>query len=148
MLMKSVRLVFAAAALAFAAPAVQAQEYPVVPGDFVEISMIKVDDGHDLEYANHLAGQWRKGQDYAKAQGWITNYQIWTNSNAREDEADVYLVTWFPRMETPQEVEARSKMYNDYMKTTTAQAQAASGKRATYRKLAGSMLFRNQTWRQ
>lgn len=147
--MKSVRLAFAAAALAFAAPSVvQAQEYPVVPGDYVEMSMIKVDDGHDLEYANHLAGQWRKGQDYAKAQGWITNYQIWTNSNAREDEADVYLVTWFPRMDTPQEIEARSKMYNDYMKTTTARAQAESGKRATYRKLAGSMLFRNQTWRQ
>jgi hypothetical protein len=120
----------------------------VVPGDFVEISMIKVDDGHDLEYANHLAGTWRKGQDFAKTQGWITDYQIWTNVNAREDEADVYLVTWFPRMETPQEVDARSKAYNAHLQTTIAKAQADSGKRATYRKLAGSMLMRNNTWRK
>ena len=146
--MKTVRLAFAAAALAFAAPAAIAQEYPVVPGDFVEVSMIKVDDGHDLEYANHLAGTWRKGQDFAKSQGWITDYQIWTNVNAREDEADVYLVTWFPRMETPQEVEVRSKAYNAHLQTTIAKAQADSGKRATYRKLAGSMLLRNQTWRK
>jgi hypothetical protein len=145
--MKTVRLALAAAALAFTAP-VLAQEYPTVPGDYVEISMIKVDDGHDLEYANHLNGQWRKGQDYAKAQGWITNYQVWANSNPRDGEADVWLVTWFPRMESPQEIERQSKMYNDYMKTTIAQAQAQSGKRAEYRKLSGSMLFRNQTWRK
>ena len=47
--MKSVRLAIAAAALAFAAPVAQAQEWPVNPGDYVEVSMITVDDGHDLD---------------------------------------------------------------------------------------------------
>ena len=144
--MKSVRLAIAAAALAFAAPAVQAQEWPTDPGDFVEVSMITVDDGHGLDYANHLAGQWRKSQDFAKAQGWITNYQVWTNENPRAGEPDIWLVTWFPRMTDAAEGNRRQKAFNEHMKTTLAQSQAESGKRATYRKLSGSMLFRNQVW--
>jgi hypothetical protein len=144
--MKSVRLAIAAAALAFAAPVAQAQEWPLNPGDFVSVSMITVDDGHDLEYANHLAGQWRKSQDYAKAQGWITNYQIWTNEFARDGEADIWLVSWFPTFADPNEVLRREKAFNDYMKTTAARQEAESGKRATYRKLSGSMLLRNNVW--
>ena len=147
--MRIVRLAVAAAALAFAAPAIaQVDEFPTVPGDYVEVSMIKIKDGHDLDYANHLAGQWRKGQDYAKSQGWITDYQVWTNPNAREGEADVFLVTWFPRMESPEEGMARGKKFREHMKTTIAQSQAQSGKRAEYRTLAGSMLLRNQTWKK
>jgi len=144
--MKSVRLAIAAAALAFAAPVAQAQEWPLNPDDFVSVSMITVDDGHDLEYANHLAGQWRKSQDYAKAQGWITNYQIWTNEFARDGEADIWLVSWFPTFADPNEVLRREKAFNDYMKTTAARQEAESGKRATYRKLSGSMLLRNNVW--
>lgn len=151
--MKAIRSAFTAAALAVSTLAVsttalaQADEYPMVPGDYVEVSMIKIQDGHDLEYANHLAGLWRKGQDYSKAQGWITDYQIWTNSNAREGEADVFLITWFPKMETTEEGIARGKKFREYMQQTIAQAQAASGKRAEYRTLAGSMLLRNQVWK-
>lgn len=144
--MKSVRLAIAAAALAFAAPVAQAQEWPLNPGDFVSVSMITVDDGHDLDYANHLAGQWRKSQDYAKAQGWITNYQIWTNEFARDGEADIWLVAWFPTFADPNEVLRREKAFNDYMQTTAAKQEAESGKRATYRKLSGSVLLRNNVW--
>ena len=144
--MKSVRLAIAAAALAFAAPVAQAQEWPLNPGDFVSVSMITVDDGHDLDYANHLAGQWRKSQDYAKAQGWITNYQIWTNEFARDGESDIWLVAWFPTFADPNEVLRREKAFNDYMQTTAAKQEAESGKRATYRKLSGSVLLRNNVW--
>ncbi len=136
----------AAASLAFASVPAQAQEWPVVPGEYVEISMIKVDDGHALDYANHLAGQWRKSQDFAKAQGWITGYEILENSNPRADEPDLYLVTRFKAMADPAEAMRRDKAFNDYMKSTSAQMQAESGKRATYRKLMGSMLLRQQVW--
>src|SRR5688500_3069133 len=144
--MKSGRLAIAAAALAFAAPVAQAQEWPLNPGDFVSVSMITVDDGHDLDYANHLAGQWRKSQDHAKQQGWITNYQIWTNEFARNGEPGIWLVTWFPTMTDAAESLRREKAFNEFMQTTAAKQQAESGKRATYRKLSGSMLLRNQTW--
>lgn len=137
-----------AAALAFTAPvAVSAQsEWPIEPGDFVEVSMIDIEDGHGLDYAKHLAGEWRKSSDFAKSQGWISNYQVWTNEYPRNGEADVWLVTWFPMMADKAESLRREQAFNAFMKSTAAQQQAASGKRATYRKLAGSMLLRNNTW--
>lgn len=135
-----------AAAWAVAAPATAQSEWPVEPGDFVEVSMIDIEDGHSLEYAQHLAGDWRKSSDYAKSQGWTTNYQIWTNEFPRDGEAEIWLVTWFPMMTDKAESLRREKMFNDHMATTAAKQQAASGKRATYRKLAGSMLMRNMTW--
>jgi hypothetical protein len=136
-----------AAALSLGLPtAAAAQEWPIEPGDFVDVSMIDIEDGHSLEYAQHLAGQWRKSSDFAKAQGWITDYQIWTNEYPREGEAEVWLVSWFPNMADKAELLRREKAFNDYMKTTAAAQQAASGKRATYRKLAGSILLRNNSW--
>lgn len=135
-----------AVSLAFAAPAAAQSEWPIEPGDYVEVSMIDIDDGHGLEYAQHLAGDWRKSSDYAKSQGWTSNYQIWTNEFPRDGEAEIWLVTWFPKMTDKAEALAREKAFNAYMATTAAMQEAASGKRATYRKLAGSMLMRNNTW--
>ena len=137
-----------AVAFSFAMPAaVSAQsEWPVEPGDYVEVSMIDIEDGHNLEYAQHLAGDWRKSSDFAKQQGWITNFQIWTNEFPRAGEPDIWLVTWFPTMTDKAEALRREKAFNDFMQTTASKQEAASGKRATYRKLAGSMLMRNNTW--
>ncbi len=98
--MKAFRCAALAAAsltLAFAAPAMADDPWPVESGDYVEVSMIAVDDGADLQYMNHLAGQWRKGQDFAKAQGWISGYEILANQNKRPGEPDYYLITRFPR---------------------------------------------------
>ena len=147
--MKSVRLAASAAtALLFAAPlAVQAQSaWPTKPAEYVEVSGIEVDDGHGLDYANHLAGQWRKGQDYAMQQGWITGYEILTNEHARDGEPDIYLLTRFTSFADAAEGERRNAMYLKHMAATTAQMQTQSGDRAKYRKQKGSMLLRRQVW--
>jgi len=138
----------AAATLAFAAPqtALAAGEWPVVPGDYVDVGMIKVDDGHALDYANFLADGWRKSQDFAKSQGWIDNYEIWVNQYPREGEANVYLITWFPKFADAAEEMKRNDAYMAYMKKTEAQMQAESGKRAEYRHQIGGMLFQVQKW--
>ena len=140
----------AAACLAMAVPQVATAQsaWPIVNGDFVEVGMIKVDDGHALDYANFLATTWRKSSDFSKAQGWITNYQIWYNINPRDGEGNIYLVTWFPKMATPAEDDAREAAYSKHMAMTEAEMQAASGKRAEYRKNVGSMLFREQNFRK
>lgn len=147
--MKSLRFAaMAAVALAFAAPvAVSAQQIPVVPGDFVTVSMISVDDGHDLDYINHLAGMWRKGQDFAMKQGWITGYEILTNEFKRPGEPDYYLITRYTKFADPAEEQKREDAYNAYMATTVAQMQAASADRAKYRTQMGSMLLRSWKWR-
>ena len=51
-----------------------AQNDPMIGGDFVEVSSVTIDDGHYSDYANFLADTWRKRQDFAKKQGWITGY--------------------------------------------------------------------------
>jgi hypothetical protein len=137
-----------AVALAFALPqpALAQSEYPVDPAGWVEVGMIKVDDGHNLDYANYLAQGYRKSQDYAKAQGWISDYQIWANTNPREGEADIYLVTWFPSFADAAEDMRRNKLFLAHMKSTEAKLQAESGKRAEYRRQMGSMLFRHLKW--
>jgi hypothetical protein len=150
MFKKTLFMAAATAGLAFAMPqAASAQSaWPIVSGDYVEVGMIKVDDGHALDYANFLAGQWRKSSDFSRAQGWITDYQIWYNTNPRSGEGDIYLVTWFPKMSTPAEDDAREAAYSKHMAMTEAQMQAGSAQRAEYRKNVGSMMFRVQNFRK
>lgn len=134
--------------LAFATPALADDPWPTDEGDYVEVSAIAVDDGHDLDYMTHLAGQWRKGQDFAKAQGWISSYEILVNVNKRAGEPDYFLVTRFPRFADPAEAKKRDEAYFAHMQATTAQMQAASGKRAEYRKVLSSQLLRALTWKK
>lgn len=147
--MKSLRFAtVAAVVLAFSAPiAVHAQEVPVVPGDYVSVGMIAVDDGHNLEYINHLAGMWRKEQDYALKQGWITGYEILTNEYKRPGEPDFYLITRFAKFADPAEEQKRRDAYNAYMATTVAQVEAGSAQRSKYRHIMGDMLLRSWKWR-
>jgi hypothetical protein len=149
--MNSLRLAAVAAlsfCLATPLPALaQAGDWPVTSGDYVEVSMISVDDGHTLEYLDYLAGNWRKSQDYAKQQGWITGYEIWSNEYRRDGEADIYLVTFVPHLPDAAEAERRDGQYQEFMAQTVAQMEAASAGRAEYRHLAGSMLLRRQNWK-
>lgn len=138
-----------AASLSFvAAPALADDPWPVEEGEYVQISMVSVDDGHDLEYMTHMAGQWRKGQDFAKAQGWITGYEILTNVNKRPGEPDYYLVTRFARFADKAETQKRAAAYDAYMKQTVAEAQAGTAARAKYRTLMGSQLLQALVWKK
>lgn len=141
-IIRNAAIAAASLCLAFAAP-VQAQDAnPLVDGDFVEISAIQIDDGHSLEYAQHIAGMWRKGQDFAKSQGWITSYEVMGNMYPRRGEPDVYLIVRFPTFATVAENEKRDAAYRAYMQRSVTQLEEESGNRAKYRKLAGSMLLR------
>lgn len=140
--------IFAATlSLALSAPVRAEDSYPVKPGDYVEIGMITVDDGHDLDYMNWLADQWRKRQDYAKSQGWITGYEILTNEYRRAGEPDVYLITRFAAWPSTTENDKRGDALRAYMTQTDQQMQASSAQRATYRHQVGSMLLRSWVWK-
>lgn len=141
-------LLAASATLAFSVPALAQDDYPLVGGDWVEVSGISISDGHSLDYANHLAGMWRKGQDFAKAQGWITSYEILANTHPRDGEPDIYLMTRFPEFENEAEGERRGKAYREMMKATIADMEKASGDRAEYRTLMGNMLLKELKWRK
>ena len=136
-----------AALLAFASPVSAQDTSPLVPGEWVEVGTIAIADGHGLDYANHLATQWRRGQDFAKAQGWITDYEILENVHPRDGEPDLYLVSRFTQFETPQEAQERGRLYREHMQRTLTQMQSESGDRAEYRTVKGAILLRKVNFR-
>ena len=126
--------------LAWSVPGM-AQTDPFVPGDYVEVSSVTIDDGHGLEYAQFLAGQWRDRQEFAKKQGWIDGYEVLANVNARHGEPDLILVVRYKSLPDAAEQMKRDDAMRAYSKQTDAQMQAASGDRAKYRHLVGSQLW-------
>lgn len=141
-IIRNAAIAAASLCLAFAAPVLAQDANPLTDGDYVEISAIQIDDGHGLDYAQHIAGMWRKGQEFAKSQGWITSYEVMGNMYPRKGEPDVYLIVRFPSFASVAENEKRDAAYRAHMQRTTAQLEAESGDRAKYRKLSGSMLLR------
>ncbi|WP_336987289.1 hypothetical protein [Altererythrobacter aquiaggeris] len=141
-------IIAASAGFVFATPVIAQDQYPMTGGDWVEVSAISIDDGHALEYANHLAAQWRQGQDYAVAQGWISSYEVLVNVHPRDGEPDLYLITRFADFADEAESERRGKMYREMMKKNIATLQAESGGRAEFRKLMGTTLMQEMKWRK
>jgi hypothetical protein len=123
-----------------------AQELPLKTGDFWDVGAVTIDDGHFSDYADYLAGQYRKNMEFQKSKGWIKNYYILSNPNKRQGEPDLYLVTVFDHVTTPVEDLQREKEANAFLQQSTRDAIAGSGKRATYRHLGSDMLLQEMTW--
>ena len=136
-----------AATMLLAIPAA-AQDIPLVNGNFWNITEVTISDGHFSTYADYLAGQYRKQQEFAKSKGWIKDYYILANGNKRAGEPDLYLVQIFDHMTTPTEDIAREKDMNAYMALSTRQGEAGSGERAKYRTIGGNMLLQEQVYRK
>jgi hypothetical protein len=134
-----------AASMTLAVPAT-AQELPLKTGDFWDVAAITIDDGHFGDYADYLAGQYRKQMEFQKSKGWIKGYHVFANVNKRSDEPDLYLVTIFDHVTTPAEDIQREKDANAFLQQNTRQAMAGSGQRATYRHLGSDMLLQEMVW--
>lgn len=138
--------VMAPAMLAIAAPA-SAQEFPLVPGEYSEIGGIYVKDGGTFKYAQFIANEWAKNQEFAKSQGWITDYKIYVNYNPRDGEPNIYLMSTFASLPDAAESEKRSAAYDAWAKKGFAQQAEESGNRAEYRTVKSSMLLQEYTVR-
>jgi hypothetical protein len=136
-----------AAAMLFAIPAA-AQDFPLTGGDYWEVAEVTIDDGHFGDYADHLAGLYRRTSDFAKSKGWIKNYFILSNVNKRAGEPDLYLVTIEDHVPTAAEQEARGKEFDAALKTNDREQDAQSGARAKFRKLGGTMLLQELVYKK
>ena len=67
---KLMKATLGAVAMSFAVPAV-AQDLPLKHGDYSTVADIKIDDGHTGDYADYLAGQWRKQMEWRVSKGYI-----------------------------------------------------------------------------
>ena len=136
-----------AATMAFAVPAA-AQDFPVKGGDYWTVAEITIDDGHFGDYADHLAGLYRKSIDFQKSKGWIKDSHILSNINKRSGEPDLYLVTIADRPTTPAEDETRAAATNAFLQSSARQGDSQSGARAKFRHLGGSMLLQELVYRK
>lgn len=136
-----------AAPVALAVPAA-AQQFPLVAGDYSNLSGIFVEDGGTFAYAKHLAGEWARNQEFAKSKGWISDYKILLNVDARDGEPNVYLMTTYRDIPTGAESEARDREWEAWSKKSNLQMETESGDRAKFRKLRGTMLLQEYTIRK
>ena len=135
-------------ALVFAMPASAQEEPPYKPGNYWSVTGIHVKDGSGLRYAQHLASSWSSNQEFAKSQGWISDYMVLSNPYPRDGEPDLYLIQIFANMPSADEADKRGKATREFNKTTLAQMQAESGGRVEIREVGSQMLLRQLVLRK
>jgi hypothetical protein len=135
------------AASVFSTSTAVADDFPLVAGDYWDVTGIHIKDGGGLAYATFLAGEWRTDQEFAKSKGWIKSYLILANNYPRKDEPDVYLITITDRIATGPEGEKRSDEYLAWSKTSIAQMQKESGNRAEFREVGSNSLLQELKFR-
>jgi len=134
--------------LAVATPTLAQEENPWKQGNYWNVSGIHVKDGSGLKYAQFLASSWVKNQEFAKSQGWISNYLVLSNPYPREGEPDLYLIQVFASMPSSDEADKRAQAWREFNKKTAAQLQAESGARADYRTSGSELLLRELVLRK
>jgi hypothetical protein len=134
----------AAATMSFVSAA---DEWPLVLGDYWEVSGIDLKDGGELKYAEFLADEWKTNLEFSKSKGWIKDYKIFTNVYARADEPELYLVTIRESIESASEGEKREAEFMAWKQKTISQMQSESGNRAEYREVLGDSLLQELTFR-
>jgi len=130
------------AMLVVATPTLAQEENPWKQGNYWNVSGIHVKDGSGLKYAQFLASSWVKNQEFAKSQGWISNFLVLSNPYPREGEPDLYLIQVFASMPSSDEADKRAQAFREFNKKTAAQLQAESGARADYRTTGSQLLLR------
>jgi len=120
---------------------VLADEWPLVSGDYWDVTGIKIHDGGGLKYANWLATEWKKNAEFAKSKGWIKDYMLLSNAYPRAGEADLYIIRVIESVVSGPEGEKRQKEYQEWAKKSLEQMQGESGNRAEYREVMTSSLL-------
>jgi hypothetical protein len=134
--------------LAVSLPAAAQEENPWKLGNFWTVTGIHVKDGGTLKYAQYLAAEWVRNQEYAKSQGWISDFMVLSNSYPRADEPNLYLVTIAASLPSSDETDKRSQMTREFTKSTMAQMQAQSAGRLEIREVGSQMLLRQLVLRK
>ncbi len=135
-------LLGAAFVAALAATPLGAQQSSYKLGPMWTAARIDVEDGQFENYMDWLMKVWESNQAFAKSQGWILDYHILDNINARDGEPDLILITRFADMPSVAEMDRRNAIINERMKQDDHSADAASGQRTKMRRQMGSVLYR------
>ena len=124
-----------------------ASEWPVVAGDYWDVTGIYIKDGGNLKYMTYLAGEWRKLQEFAKSKGWIKSYMILQNTNPRSGEPSIYLVVTMEGVASGAESEKRNKEFEAWSKKSNETLESEAGNRADIREVKDDLLLQELKFR-
>ncbi len=125
-----------------------ADQFPMTPGDFWEVTGVNLKDGGALAYANFLASEWKADQEFAKSKGWIKGYMVLGNAYARKGEPDLYLIVISDHLPSGPEADKHTDEYMAWKKKTAAQLMKESGNRLEVRELGSNMLLQELKFRK
>ena len=132
---------------ALSASSAFADEWPLAPGDFWEVTGIDTKDGGELMYAQWLATEWRQNTEFAKSKGWLKDVKILYNQYPRKGEPDLYLVWIRESLPTGAESEKRSQEFQEWKKKTIEKMVGESGNRTEFREVVSSSLLQEAPFR-
>jgi hypothetical protein len=142
--MKGAVVTLLAAALLGWGGALAAQEHAYTEGQVVEVTSVKVQDGQFENYLKYLDGNWKASMEAAKKAGLVTDYGVYGAEAHNPNEADLYLVVFYPNMAVFDGMQA--KMDAITAKATgmnVKQSEEASGNRSkTMRTILGQEMLR------
>jgi hypothetical protein len=141
-------LALGAAAVMISAAATAQDKWPLVFGDYWEVTGIDLKDGGSLKYSQWLASEWKDNLEFSKSKGWIKDYKIFANVHARANEPDIYLVTITESLVSASVDDKRFEEFQAWKKKTIAQMQTESGNRAEYREVLSDSLLQEMKVRQ
>ena len=139
--MKMIKSLAIAAAMmgatALAAPAM-AQELPVKNGSVWVASRIDTLPGQMPAYLDYLATEWKKQNEFLKAEGVLLSYRVMRTNHARNGEPDLILLLEYKDNYSIAQQEAMTKKLEAAMRRDARQGAAGNLDREKIRSLMGS----------
>ncbi|ANY19617.1 hypothetical protein A6F68_01098 [Tsuneonella dongtanensis] len=129
------------ASMAFLAVPASAQQSSYTQGTVWEASRVDVKDGQFENYMDYLAGQWKKVQEFAKAEGMVVDYHVLSTNNPRPGEPDLVLVVEYKDYVKTAESEAFRKKVNAMLAQSDRSADTAFANRQSMREMMGSTQY-------
>jgi hypothetical protein len=139
--MKMMKTFYAGAALMVAAamtvPAA-AQEIPTKNGSVWVASRIDTLPGQMPAYLDYLATEWKKQNEFLKAEGVLLSYRVLRTNHARNGEPDLILLLEYKDNYSIAQQEAMTKKLEAAMRRDARQGAAGNLEREKIRALMGS----------
>lgn len=123
--------------VALAAPAM-AQELPVKNGSVWVASRIDTLPGQMPAYLDYLATDWKKQNEFLKAEGVLLSYRVLRTNHARNGEPDLILLLEYKDNYSIAQQDAMTKKLEAAMRRDARQGAAGNLEREKIRSLMGS----------
>jgi len=119
-----------------------ADDLPYQEGPVLDVSSIKIKQGHFAEYWKFLETDWKAENEEAKKQGIILSYAVYGATARTPNDPDLYLVIEYPNMAAFDGLDAKMTAIIKKLSGSTAAADKAQGDRDAIRTVLGEEIIR------